>query len=229
MKPYYETELGKLYHGDCLEVMAGLEKESVDLILTDPPYGINYQSGHRKEKFDILHNDDKPPLDFIPTAISLLKENRGMYVYTRWDVYPVWYNEIEKYAKIKNCCIWSKRGGGMGDLKGAFAYTHEFCIYAVKGKYELQGKRISDVWEFGRDCGVDYGHPTQKPSAAMEIPLSKSTVRNDLVLDPFLGSGTTAIACEKEGRRWIGIEMSKEYCDIAVKRIEQERNQGKLF
>lgn len=209
----------KVIQGDCLEIMKDIEDNSIDMILTDPPYGISYQSNFRKDKFNKIENDDVVSLEFIDEAYRVLKDGGAMYLFTRWDVYGEWYNKINEQFKIKNCIVWHKRGGGLGDLKGAYMFNHEFCIYAVKGRHILNNKRISDVWEIKKDAPSTYEHPTQKPVELFQNIIKKSSNEGDIVLDMFAGSGTTGVACKNLNRNYILIEKEQEYIDIINKRL----------
>jgi site-specific DNA-methyltransferase (adenine-specific) len=216
---YPDDFINKIICGDCLEVMKDIPDKSIDLVLTDPPYGINYQSNFRTDKFTKIINDNDINLNVIKNIYRVLTENSALYLFTRWDVMSFWCCEINRYFKIKNVIVWYKKGGGIGDLKGSYIYNHEFCIFAVKGKHKLQGKRINDVWEINKDSVNNYQHPTQKPVKLFKQIIEKSSIEQDIILDPFIGSGTTAVACKSLGRRYIGIEINPEYCDIARKRV----------
>jgi site-specific DNA-methyltransferase (adenine-specific) len=211
----------KLMQGDCLERMKEIPDGSVDMILTDPPYGIDYQSNFRKEKFNKIANDKKIDMGFIDDAYRKLKDGGAIYLFTRWDVYPEWKVDIERAGfKLKNLLVWHKAGGGLGDLKGAYIYNHEFCIYATKGRRLLNGKRSSDVLQFSKGNTSEYKHPTQKPLDLIAFLLEKSSLCNDVILDPFMGSGTTGVAAKNLNRSFIGIELDLDYFNIALERIE---------
>jgi DNA modification methylase len=120
---------------------------------------------------------------------------------------------------MTNLVVWSKGGGGIGDLKGTFATDHEMAMVFNRGA-EICGKRIGSVWSFGKDAASKYEHPTQKPVALAGEAIDKTTHRQNLVYDPFLGSGTTLIAAEQLGRKCYGMEISPQYCDVIVKRWE---------
>jgi len=219
-------------HCDAAELLSGLSDESIDLIVTDPPYGIGYQSSHRysSPQFDKIKDDTDPNYSILIDFYRVLKDDTALYLYTRWDVYPKWLEEINKVGfKVKNACIWHKGGGGMGDLVGAYAPEYEMCIYAVKGRHILRGKRLPDVWKLKKDAHVRYVHPTQKPVHAMELPILKSSDEGDLVLDPYSGSGTTGVACARSKRKFIGCDIEEKYVNLANKRINIEISQIKLF
>ena len=221
IKPYYETKLGKLYHGDCLDIMPQLEP--VDLVLTDPPYGISIGKGFNGKDKSISYDDGFSVMFFIDTHIrfmsNIMRNNSAIYIFSRYDVMPYWWIRLKSVFDMKNCIVWSKGGGGTGDLKGNYIGTHEFIMYGSKGRHILNGKRQSNVWVY-KKCPPE-NHPMQKPTDLIENIINKSSSIEDYVLDPFMGSGTTALACERLNRKWIGIEIEEKYCEIAAKRIEE--------
>ena len=219
-------ELNKVHHGDCLELMKDIPDASVDLIIADPPYGVNYQSNYRKNKFKKLTNDNVIMTEWLDDAYRVLKDDGALYCYTRWDVFSEWFESISKHFKVKNTIVWYKRGGGLGDLKGAYIFNHEFIIYAVKGRHLLNGKRLNDVWEIPKDNVNKYLHPTQKPLDLSKRIIEKSTKENDVVLVPFAGSGSECVSAIELKRFFIGIEKEKEYVDIANKRIEEHQEKA---
>ena len=219
-------ELNKVHHGDCLELMKDIPDASVDLIIADPPYGVNYQSNYRKNKFKKLTNDNVIMTEWLDDAYRVLKDDGALYCYTSWDVFSEWFESISKHFKVKNTIVWYKRGGGLGDLKGAYIFNHEFIIYAVKGRHLLNGKRLNDVWEIPKDNVNKYLHPTQKPLDLSKRIIEKSTKENDVVLVPFAGSGSECVSAIELKRFFIGIEKEKEYVDIANKRIEEHQEKA---
>jgi DNA modification methylase len=217
MKPYYETELGKLYHGDCLEIMP--ELEPVDLVLTDPPYGVGKaewdSSFPTKSIWSIIYNKLKvggnflliPGEKFLPQKINLIS---SVFDY-QW-VIP-WYKP--------NAMQFGKTGYS----------KHSLVWWFSNGKPTNKPRRMIDVIvaPLGKKEDKDIGHPSPKPLSVIEQLLLGFNFEKDIVNDPFLGSGTTAVACERLNRRWIGIEIEEKYCEIAAKRIENERKQLKLW
>ena len=127
---------------------------------------------------------------------------------------------IEKYFKIKNILIWEKNNWTAGDLNGAYAKSAEFIIFATKGRHILNGKRDKDVLHFKRVPTTQLQHQNQKPLKLIKYLTLKSTKPGDTVLDPFMGSGTTAIACKQTRRKFIGMEIDPTYYRIARKRVE---------
>lgn len=213
----------KLYNGDCLEIMDKLIKEGVkvDCILTDPPYGMNFKSNHRKEKYNYIENDNN--LDFIENYFSrcyaLLKEDTHIYCFCSWHNIDKFKMEFEKYFKLKNIIVWEKNNTSMGDLKGSYAPKHEFILYGHKGRRLRNGFRYADIIKANRTNNKL--HPTQKPVDLLEIFIKQSTDKNDVVFDGFMGSGSTGVACINTNRKFIGVELDNNYFDIASKRIEE--------
>lgn len=213
MKEYYKTDNGVLYHGDCRDIISNIK--SVDLVITDPPYGIKYQSQHRINKYKKIIGDEKLPKDLINYAID--KASNAAYIFCRWD-------NLVHMPKPKSVLAWVKNNWSMGDLKHEHGRQWEACCFYPKEKHEFI-KRIPDV-VFSKKTGNKL-HPTEKPIDLFRQIIAANV--GELVLDPFFGSGTTAMACESLKRKWIGIEISEEYCEIAAKRIEQETAQLKLW
>jgi len=213
LKPYYETEFGKIYHGDCMEIMADIGV--VDLVITDPPYGMNYQSNRRKVKYDKIRNDEFIPIDAIHSAIN--KAKRASYIFCRWDF-------LCQLPIPKSLLVWVKNNHTAGDLKHEHGRKWEGICFYPKEEHEFK-KRIPDVIHCKRT--QNNLHPTEKPVGLFHEIVQANVC--DSVLDPFMGSGTTSIACERLGKRWVGIEIEEIYCEVAANRIEKENKQLSLF
>ena len=230
MEPYYETELGKLYHGDCLEIMP--ELEPVDLILTDPPYFIpvkHHITTREKSDYVIKTLADRSILktyfNLFFSQINKITKNTGtFYIFCDGQSYPVFYNGMFQYCKNVRPIIWDK----MISYNGyTWRHQHELIIWGERNNTERIPTGDGDVIKMRGVLQKDRLHPAQKPQALLADFINK---HNSLwlILDPYLGSGTTAIACECLSRGWIGIEIEEKYCEIAAKRIEAERKQRKL-
>jgi site-specific DNA-methyltransferase (adenine-specific) len=219
-------ELNKIYNMDCLEGMKYIEDESIDLIVTDPPYLMNYKTNYRKiknHKFcKTILNDNNPNLisKYIKECHRILKNNSAMYIFCNQNKIDFFKQELEKYFKIKNLIVWIKNNWTAGDLKAAYGKQYEFIFYVNKGRREINGKRLTDVWYFKRVAGKQQLHQNQKPLDLIKQCILKSSNEGDLVFDGFMGSGTTAIACKELNRNFIGFELDKEYFDIANKKLE---------
>ena len=211
----------ELWHGDCLELMKDIPDGSVDLVLTDPPYGMAFQSNHRKEKYNEIQNDKS--LGWLERYISeccrVLKNNSAIYCFCSWHNVDVFKQAIEKKFKIKNILIWEKNNTSMGDLKGSYAPKYEMIIFAHKGRKLLNGFRYADIIKASRTGSKN--HPTEKPVDLLETFIKNSSDENAVVFDGFMGSGSTGVACVNTNRHFIGIELDDGYFEIAKKRIEE--------
>lgn len=187
------------------------------LIVADPPYGMKYVSNMRtkSDKFEQLDNDDKILTDWI--RFSKAKSEGWVFCFTTWKVLNQWIDPFLQFGQLTNMIVWFKGGGGIGDLKKTFATDHEIALVANRNA-ELKGKRIGSVWTFGKDAATAYKHPTQKPVALIAEAIDKTTDKDAIVLDPFVGSGTSLIAAEQLGRTCYAIELSPAYCDVIVER-----------
>tara|TARA_R100000808_G_scaffold24922_1_gene59388 strand:+ start:1033 stop:1713 length:681 start_codon:yes stop_codon:yes gene_type:complete len=224
-----ESMACEIYTEDCLDTMDKMNDGFIDLIIADPPYGMQFRSNHRYEKHDEIYGDDN--LDWLPAWVEksyrILKQDTHLYCFCSYHNIEVFKIELQKYFNVKNILIWEKNNTGMGDLKGDYAPKYEMIIFCVKGKRNLNGKRDSNIIYSPRT--MNELHPTQKPTYLIRQLISKSSSMNDIVYDPFMGSGTTAVSAIKEKRRWIGSEINKKYVESAYKRIDRELNQLKIF
>ncbi len=193
-----------------------LEGNRAQMVHTDPPYGVSYQSNMRtkSDKFDVLKNDDVF-LDIAPVIDAV--SDGWVFVWTSWKVLPQWFEQFKSFGYPSNQVIWFKGGGGIGDLKKTFSSDYETALVWHRGA-ELTGKRIGSVWKVGKDGATDYLHPTQKPVALAEEAIDKTTKAGYRVLDLFGGSGSTLIACEKTGRTAYLMELDEKYVDVIIKR-----------
>ena len=201
-----------------------MPSESIDLVLTDPPYGIDFQSNRRTKspKFPRMENDSDLGWlpEFVEQSFRILKPNRHIYSFCRWDILGKFQVALEARFKLKNCLVWYKPRGSMGDLDGAFQPCHEFILFGVKGKRDIIGHRSRDVMESPAIHSHDYLHPTQKPTDLLKFLLSKAARPGEIVLDPFAGSGSTCVAADESGFQWIGIELEGYYVDISRRRMK---------
>ena len=210
--------------GDCLELMKDIPDGSVDLVLTDPPYGMAFKSNYRKEKYNEIQNDKS--LEWLERYISecyrVLKNNSAIYCFCSWHNVDVFKQAIEKKFKVKNILIWEKNNTSMGDLKGSYAPKYEMIIFAHKGRKLLNGFRYADIIKANRTGNKN--HPTEKPVDLLKTFICNSTDENAVVFDGFMGSGSCGVACVNTNRHFIGIELDEDYFNIAKKRIEEAVN-----
>ena len=221
----WKSGINEVWNGDCLDFMKLLPDKCIDLVLTDPPYGINYQSNMRvvSDKFDKLENDNNNSrFEAYADFHRILKDDCVAIVFCSFKNYADDYNELKKYFDIKNCIIWDKGGGGIGDLTHSLLTDYEMAIVAHKGQCLIRNKRDGSIWRQGKVFNLSMEHPTQKPVSLMGRIIQKFSDENTLILDPFLGSGTTLVAAKQLKRNFIGIEISPKYCKIAEGRLRQE-------
>ena len=215
----------KLYQGDCLEIMGGIKDKSVDLIVTDPPYLMDYQSNRRKkeDRFDKIKNDKGNYMliqDYLEECHRIMKDNTAIYCFCSWHNIDFFKNEFEKYFKLKNILVWNKNNHGTGDLKGSYAPKHEFILFGHKGRTLLREKRIADVIDCPKISSNKLTHPTEKPQDLLEIFIKQSSDEGSIIFDGFMGTGSCGVAAKKLNRNFIGIELDEKYFDIAKDRIE---------
>lgn len=227
MTPYYSEAGITIYHGDCREVLPSLGVQ-VDLVATDPPYGVRYVTARRSRNDKLrapIANDQS--LDVVseawPIIMDRLADNRHWYAFAS----P---RRIAEAARIfggsKHLLAWDKGDRGtVGDLTCGFGEAWEAIFYGMKGRRAIRGKRPRTVIRFDWSGAMDPLHPTVKPVALMARLIGWSTDVGELVLDPFMGSGPTLRAAKDTGRRAIGIELEERYCEIAANRLRQ----GVLF
>lgn len=211
-----------LYNYDAFEALKQIESNSIDLVATDPPYGIAMKKGYKKGNKLVAGDDGFSVMFFLDDLLTelkrVMKDGSALYIFTRFDVMPYWFLKCKNYFDMKSCIIWNKGGGGIGDLAGNYALNYEMCLFMVKGRHLLNGKRDGAVWNIGK-CKQEF-HETQKPIEIMQKIIEKSSKEGDLVLDPFAGSASTAIACYNTNRNFIGYELIKDNYDIAMQRIK---------
>lgn len=210
----------KLIHGNCFEELKNIENNSIDMILTDPPYGIDYVTKRTSKKTRKIKNDDNLNwLDnFVDLCYEKMKQDSVFYCFCSFHNIDIFKQTIQKKFKVKNILVWEKNNFGMGDLKGDFAPQVEFIIFATKGRPLIRGRRDCNILKFNKTRNEL--HPTQKPVDLLEFLIEKFSDKNDLILDCFMGSGSTGVACRNTNRRFIGMELDDEYFNTAKKRIE---------
>lgn len=217
---------GKIVCGDCREELEKLEDSSVDCVLTDPPYGINYVSNFRTVESEVVKAVAN---DGIDAALKLwdetcrilsrkMKSDAHLYCFTSWKVYPQFAEVTARYFKIKNCLIWEKNNWSMGDLEGNYAEQYEMIIFATNGNRKLNGCRDTNILHFDRVANSSLVHSCEKPVDLLSYLIEKSTNEGDFVIDPFAGSGSAIVAAKKTGRQYWGCELDEENHRIACGR-----------
>lgn len=201
-----------LYLGDCREVLPALGK--VDAVVTDPPYGMAFQSNYRTQKHAAIANDRG--IESLLFACGL-QPSHSAYVFCRWD-------NLADIPKPRSLVTWVKNNWSMGDLDHEHARQTEIAAFYPGPDHFFPKGRPQDVIRAPR-TGNNH-HPTEKPEQLMRAFVEWTS---GTILDPFMGSGTTGVACVKLGRKFIGIEIDEGYFDIACKRIREAYAQPDMF
>lgn len=184
--------------GDCIEHLSEMQDESIDIVVTDPPYGISYKTSYRKDKSHRFNrgiaNDENIDVTcrMIKETYRLMKNDSAMFMFAS----PRTARFVEEALvdagfKVKNHIVWSKNNWSAGDLKGAFGYQWELLFLAVKGRPLLRGYRFTDVWEFNKVPHQKAVHQNQKSIDLLIRAIESFSDEGDVVLDPFMGSGST--------------------------------------
>lgn len=248
-KPYYKDPDADItiYNGDCLELMKEFPDNSFDLILTDPPYGINYKEW---DKFEDFVGFTKK---WVKECFRALKDNGSFYSFMGWSNVSEFKILLDRYGVIRNWITWH-RTKGRGSLQNYKSMKEEILYYTKTKDFawnaqKMLKKHIFPYVKDGKPRGwftneegikcrwtglgniwfytvlfwkmPEYvGHPSQKPVLMFERMILSSSNEKDTILDPFLGSGTTLVACKELKRRGVGIEISERYCEIAARRLK---------
>lgn len=225
------AKLGQIYQLGDHRLMCGdstdeqtvavlMNGEKADMVFTDPPYGVNFQSNMRtkSKKFDVIENDDVFLKDWVVPAVNY--SNGFVFIWTSWKVLEKWIEICRPFGDLTNMIIWDKGGGGIGDLEKTFSTDYEIALCYNRNN-KITGKRLGSVWSVGKDKSTDYTHPTQKPVDLPIMAISNVTNQNHSVMDLFGGSGSTLIACEKTNRKCFMMELDPHYVDVIIARWEK--------
>jgi DNA modification methylase/transcriptional regulator with XRE-family HTH domain len=212
----------KLICGDCLIELEKLDDASIDIVITDPPYGIEYKSNFSKYNDNItksgVKNDDENAVNIFEKTCEILqrktKDNSHLYFFIDFKNFPLFSQIASKYFEIKTPIVWYKSDAGIGDLKMDWINGTEIIIYCTKGYKEVNKRRVN-VLEYKRLHTSKMIHPTQKPEELITEILSVSANKYDVFCDPFMGSGSHIKAAKKYGCNYIGIELDREMFEKA--------------
>ena len=208
MNPYYQDDYATIYHGDCVPFLGRRMLPPIDILLTDPPYGIAYRSNRRKNKHEYIVGDSVLPAYLIGRFVPLAR--RASYVFCRW-------NNLTEMPIPKSFLVWDKGNHTAGDLKHEHGRRWEGVCFYPGPDHEFI-RRTADILRHPKASSTD--HPTAKPVGLLVNILAANV--GDVVLDPFMGSGSALLAARNLGRRSIGIEVEEKYCEIAAQRLQQE-------
>lgn len=240
-----DSLINTIIQGDSLEIMKKLPDKSIDLVITSPPYNLKNSTGNgmkdgrggKWKNAELVngysHHDDCMPHDeyvawqraCLTEMLRLIPDNGAIFYNHKWRVQDGLLQDRQDIVSgfpVRQIIIW-KRKGGINFNPGYFLPTYEVIYLIAKPKFKLAPKAnaLGDIWEFKQE--TNNPHPAPFPVALINQIISSTNA--NLVLDPFMGSGTTAIAALINNRKYIGIEISPEYIDMANKRISKYRNE----
>lgn len=222
----YKSDRVTLYHADARDILPTLETESHDLVLTDPPYGVEFSSGFRADSFGQVHNDGQGDRDgvreVLRECVRLVGQNRHLYVFGPSDVLDGL--KVSDTADL----IWDKGVIGAGNLTVPWGPAHEPITFALS-KHRHAGQtgspspavrmRKGSVLRFTRPTGRKVRHPNEKPVPLLRELIESSTRLGDVVLDAFAGASSTGVAAVLSGRRAVLVESDERWIPLSIERL----------
>lgn len=216
--------INTIINDDWKNVLKDVGDNIVDMVITDPPYGINFRSNHRTVKHKSIYNDNT--LDWLKEwcieVSRVCKKDAHLYIFCSWHNIDIFKSVVGNYFNIKNILIWEKNNTGMGDLKGDYAPKYEMILFCSNGVKKLNGGRDPNILKFKRTRNKS--HPTEKPVDLLSYLIKKSSNEDDVILDTFAGSFSTAKACLETNRNFLCMEIDEDYCKQAKKQILNIKN-----
>lgn len=227
MEPYYQDDHVTLYHGDSLEIMPTLNTGAIHAVVTDPPYVIGAVSaGNMASKagsWGDMMNSSTWFTVWYQQVDRLLKKTGALWTFCNWRSLPVVMRAaINAQLPITSLMVWDKEVIGTGHKQG-LRHSYELCALMAKPEFTIPDRSLRDVWHHKTGTHKPHGHPAEKPVALIERILHACNFpKGSLILDPFAGSGTTAVAARNLGLNCILIETDESYCELASKRLAQD-------
>lgn len=220
MKPYHEEPGITIYHGDCRDVLPHLGP--VDLVLTDPPFSVPVKYYDVEGHFPRSWGDLVVMEPFFREVFLLIqratKPSGQIYFHCDANTYPVFYKVAYPIWPRSQMIVWYKPTGRRGT---GWLHSHELILHCASTETEYAQKFNQDVIGIMPVRTLDRQHPAEKPGRLLHFLMEACPLQDPLILDPFIGSGTTLVAAKQVGRRAIGIEIEERYCELAVKRLAQ--------
>jgi len=228
-----EINMNIVKHCTAIELLDSLPKWSVDLFVTDPPYGIGYQAGTGKmnngkaeRQASSSFGEDKFQDDWMSDAFRALKPDGALYLFTRWDVLHQWKHSLEEAGfQVVQRIVWDKLHWGTGNLDYYGSQTEDI-LFCVKpgGAHKLRwSKRQGNMWRLTKLDAINYegnyDNIAQKPERLLRRAIELSSDPGMLVVDPFCGSGSTGAAARSIGRRYLLCDKDEYQCQIASARL----------
>jgi site-specific DNA-methyltransferase (adenine-specific) len=214
-------ELNKIYCGDCLELMKQIPDKSIDLVLTDPPYGISQKSGgFRGKELNFGSWDKLSEKELQDIILQIIRVSKGsIFVFCSAEQLSYIIKEFSNNDLLIRQLIWYKPSAFSMNADKMYMWSTENIVWAKQRKALFNPRLKRNLFICNTES--ERYHPTQKPLDLIKEFILDSTKEDMVVLDPFMGSGTTAVACKQLKRNFIGIEISQKYCDIANQRLRQ--------
>jgi len=221
----------KLINGDCIKEMQKLIDDGVkvDLVLTDPPYGIDLTIQRGTSKFygtKVLNDNNLDWLDMWAELIDKISKNI-VVVFVGWPTLAKFQETFEKQGfTLKNVLVWDKMWFGMGNN---YRPIYELIMLLCKSNFTISSNDKSNILSYKKIAPNKLVHSCEKPIPLLEDLLTDLSNEGDTVLDCFMGSGTTGVACMETNRNFIGIELDPKYYEIAEQRIKEAKAQRRLI
>jgi site-specific DNA-methyltransferase (adenine-specific) len=230
LRPYYEDDAVTLYHGDARDILPAIPRASVDLLLTDPPYGMGYggDTAGGAQKHNVAADGVRQGVRIVRQVLfetaPTLKTDAHLLMFCHWQSWPDFYDAMSGYATMRNALIWHKPTGSTGNILSNYIRDYEVILYAARGARKIggEGRYSALLTGFSTVPSRRRLHPTEKPTALLAHLARRHCPPGGTVLDPFAGSGSTLLAARAEGVRAVGIEMDEHYCAVAAERLERE-------
>ncbi len=213
----------QLFLGNCLDILPQLPDSSVDCIITDP-YSLHSTNRSRRESAKRKTiADEAAMLDAVLGLTQhVLKENSHIYVFTDWQAFTPLADMVQKHFSLTNVLVWEQQTKGSGgDLLGDYASQHQLILFAQKGQRQLTNSGQPNVLTFAAVPNSRRHHPDEKPVSLLQYLITQSTAPGDTVLDMFMGSGSMCLAAYQLQRKAIGIEIKKDWFDVAQRRLAE--------
>lgn len=230
----------ELYNGDCFEYMKTMNDCSVDLVLTDPPYNVaqfstgNINLSNRKSLNNDIADWDKNDLDIkqlIQQIARIIKKDGNVFIFTGYNLIGDYRNELEKYFDVTNIFVWHKTNPSPKIYKTGFLNSCEFVMVAYNKKHQFNFTSQNEMHNFYESSicmapeRLRYpSHPTQKPIELLQHLMKIGSNEDDVVFDPFMGVGSTGVACKNLNRRFIGCELNETYYEACKNRLSLDNN-----
>lgn len=203
---------------DCIDWLRALPAACADACVTDPPYGIRYAS----KRHGAIANDDRPYIWWLREAFRVVRPGGALICFCRWDVQEAFRFAIEIAGfKVQSQVVWDRVIHGAGNTSSTFAPRHDVIWFATRGRFRFRRGRPESVLADRKPHYRAATHPTEKPIGLMRRLVRATCPEEGLVVDPFVGSGSTAEAALAEGCRFIGCELEADYVERAISRCSR--------